>query len=569
MTSSTNYIQTQSFVHVSRMGEEQQINYEREGGHGKMLKKEEEHNGIPPQTIEVEKKDQQEHADEEDLSEIGVVSITSEDFEDCIQSTDEDTKSIENSDDRVNTETENLLNEREKHLSDLKLSEALQECTILRQALDRAQENYELREKRCKKLEADIEDVKEERNFLLERLENSQKTYDARLDRELKSMKQKINDLINERAELQKKVEIMELYRKSTVETKTIGTQADFTVNILSLDDNQSSRSVISKVSAVTFGESSAGSQATNRTDTSGLSGVTQDTNKTSDTKSIRKHASRVLKLAKRTFGVSSKKKAVSDLFSETNGHPPVPKTINEPEHVHVLPPIPRSPRSPKKKDSPSQSRTSKHSRSSPTTPTEHKSSSQYEAAENDNASQRSSSSRMKEKIFKSSKKSSSSKSNKKGSKPLFSNTPDDLEFYLPKVSLDGSDAATDPSQDENRDRNSTEDPTALQNVFRPWQVEFLKHIRIRTASQLVFATKYKSSNIAKSMVKWRAERNMKHFKAKACGVALHIWTRTIEAKIRSSILERTASTELEYKTMSPIKEQPQYKTTISPTRIT
>ena len=123
---------------------------------------------------------------------------------------------------------------------------------------------------------------------------------------------------------------------------------------------------------------------------------------------------------------------------------------------------------------------------------------------------------------------------------PFFAGTADDIEFFLPKVKLDSDKDYLTNGNEENNHKLQQGDPTALSNVFRPWQVEFLKSVRITTSSQLIFASKSKSLNLAKVMVKWRKEKQMKSYKSKSCSIALHIWIRTIKAKIKSSLNEQS-----------------------------
>lgn len=423
----------------------------------------------------------------------------------------------------VTDETTRLTEECENSKSDLNHRNIAVEYEILRIELKEAKGKCELFQQDQIKLQTELGKVVQERNFLVERLEQNRKNLDAQYNREIHKLKKRVEALEEIRSALLKKVGILQLNNKKnqrTSSTRDMGTQADFTVSIVTRvpEDNQSLNSKTSGL--VSLGGKSERSE---------MSGISFDTMGTSDTRSIKMHASRVLSMARRVIGVKARKNAVSDVSTAEKSQSQSPPN----EKKSSRPPIPRPPASSKRPPKPLSPK-NKKSTSTPKDEEVEKHQSKKDSPESKSSSKM----KMKDKLFKS--KSTKKSGNK--SQMSFKDTPDDIDFFLPKVSLDGSDQGNEKSSDKENDLD--DDPTSLMSVLRPWQVEFLESVRITTSSQLVFASKYKSSSIAKSMVKWRAERNMKHMKSKACAVALHVWTRTIEAKIRSCLLERSSGSE-------------------------
>ena len=114
-----------------------------------------------------------------------------------------------------------------------------------------------------------------------------------------------------------------------------------------------------------------------------------------------------------------------------------------------------------------------------------------------------------------------------------FSGNSDHVEFFLPKLGKACKCKKRIVSDDMDAP-GSEEDPTALPNILRPWQVEFLSSIGIKTASQLIKARRTDSTRMAKSLIHWRKKKMMKPVKLKSCFVALHIWARTSKVILKS-----------------------------------
>jgi len=261
---------------------------------------------------------------------------------------------LENHRDEIQQEIRDLNSERETLKYDLDVTRKGLECDAIRKGLIEAKAACELHKQNCQKYKEEMEEVTEERNFLVERIEQNQNKFKEQLSRELQKMKEQIDDLLDERSALLKKVEVMQLQRN--VITKTVGTQADFTLDFIANkhDDNHS---INSKTSTVTFGEMSA---LSGRTGISTMSGYSDSgkSNVTSDSRSIRMHASKVLAMAKKTIGVASRKTAVSDVSNTTSTSRFTAKSKNQ------LPPKP--PRSSKSNKIPTYSRINKNSTKTP-----------------------------------------------------------------------------------------------------------------------------------------------------------------------------------------------------------
>ena len=113
----------------------------------------------------------------------------------------------------------------------------------------------------------------------------------------------------------------------------------------------------------------------------------------------------------------------------------------------------------------------------------------------------------------------------------LCSKDPEYVDFFLPKLVATcscGKKTLKDMSMCEG------DDPLSLENILRDWQVEFLNSIDIYTAKQLVVVYTKMGVVLAKEMRKWRRKKRLTSVKTASCGVALHIWTRTCKAVIKS-----------------------------------
>ncbi|MGK3751154.1 MAG: hypothetical protein ACI8RD_003454 [Bacillariaceae sp.] len=77
-------------------------------------------------------------------------------------------------------------------------------------------------------------------------------------------------------------------------------------------------------------------------------------------------------------------------------------------------------------------------------------------------------------------------------------------------------------------------DPTAIENILRPWQVEFLKSFDIHRGDQFVKARHRSGGIMAKALRQWRKKHDMVPFKTRSCATALQIWSKISKAYVRS-----------------------------------
>jgi len=123
-----------------------------------------------------------------------------------------------------------------------------------------------------------------------------------------------------------------------------------------------------------------------------------------------------------------------------------------------------------------------------------------------------------------------------------FSGNDPQSEFYLPKLGL--ACACGRNGGDADRDRaDFSKDPTALSNVLRPWQCDFLSTIGVSTADGLLRAHRDDANGMARKMRDWRAAnaertestaRGGDEMRSRECYVALKIWSRTCKVVLRS-----------------------------------
>eukprot|EP00980_Cylindrotheca_fusiformis_P007307 scaffold1525_cov142-Cylindrotheca_fusiformis.AAC.107 len=113
-------------------------------------------------------------------------------------------------------------------------------------------------------------------------------------------------------------------------------------------------------------------------------------------------------------------------------------------------------------------------------------------------------------------------------SQSIFSGNDDLINFFLPQMGM----ACTCKKQQWGFAK--PEDPTAIENVLRPWQVEFLHRFGIVHADQLVKARHRSSAILAKAMRQWRMKEKMLPFRTSSCLMALDIWAKTCKAYVRS-----------------------------------
>jgi hypothetical protein len=113
-------------------------------------------------------------------------------------------------------------------------------------------------------------------------------------------------------------------------------------------------------------------------------------------------------------------------------------------------------------------------------------------------------------------------------SRSVFSGNDDLISFFLPQMGM----ACTCGRQ--TRRFVYPDDPTAIENILRPWQIEFLKSFGIHRGDQLVKARHRSANLLSKALRQWRKKKGMVPFKTSACGMAIHIWAKTCKAFVRS-----------------------------------
>ena len=114
-------------------------------------------------------------------------------------------------------------------------------------------------------------------------------------------------------------------------------------------------------------------------------------------------------------------------------------------------------------------------------------------------------------------------------SQSVFSGNDDLISFFLPQMGM----ACT--CGKGQRGLVNSEEPTAIENVLRPWQVDFLKtSFGIHLGDQLVKARHRSAGVMAKTLRQWRKERDMVPFKTESCGIAIDIWAKTCKTHVRS-----------------------------------
>ena len=122
-------------------------------------------------------------------------------------------------------------------------------------------------------------------------------------------------------------------------------------------------------------------------------------------------------------------------------------------------------------------------------------------------------------------------------SSPVFAQQRDQMEFFLPAAcscpKCRAELAAAAPADEV---AGTVQDPTALQTILRPWQVEFLKEEGIETAGGLVDVEKDadRRQRLCRHMKRWRKERDLPA-KTISCLMAVRIWAKTSEEALKNA----------------------------------
>ena len=137
-----------------------------------------------------------------------------------------------------------------------------------------------------------------------------------------------------------------------------------------------------------------------------------------------------------------------------------------------------------------------------------------------------------------------------------FSGNEDLIMFFLPKVGM-----ACNCGHNENKLLNM-HNPTALENILRQWQVDFVKSFGIHTGEEFIKSMRHSSSILARGLRQWRKKNDMTPFKTTSCATALEIWSKVCKSYIRSirrQTLAGYANHELEPADATLIHEMKQF----------
>lgn len=103
------------------------------------------------------------------------------------------------------------------------------------------------------------------------------------------------------------------------------------------------------------------------------------------------------------------------------------------------------------------------------------------------------------------------------------------VNFFLPRLDI-GCTCGQNLVEFDNPD-----EPTALENILRPWQCEFLRSYGIWKGDQLVKAHHRSAGFLAKGLKYWRVhQQRLPGVRTRSCVVALNIWSRSCKAFVRA-----------------------------------
>ena len=129
-------------------------------------------------------------------------------------------------------------------------------------------------------------------------------------------------------------------------------------------------------------------------------------------------------------------------------------------------------------------------------------------------------------------------------SSPVFAQQRDQMEFFLPAAcscpKCRAELAAAAPADEV---AGTVQDPTALQTILRPWQVEFLQEEGIETTGELVDVEKDadRRQRLCRHMKRWRKERDLPA-KTISCLMAVRIWAKTSEEALKNANASSTSA---------------------------
>jgi len=120
----------------------------------------------------------------------------------------------------------------------------------------------------------------------------------------------------------------------------------------------------------------------------------------------------------------------------------------------------------------------------------------------------------------------------------VFSDKDELIDFFLPLMGTGCTCGKTPPGL------RNPEQPTALENILRPWQVQFLAGFGIYRGDQMVKAHHKSAAALCKALRQYRKKRGAPEFRTKSCAMALQIWSKTCKAFVRSIRKQLTAGTQ-------------------------
>ncbi|GKY93574.1 hypothetical protein MPSEU_000324800 [Mayamaea pseudoterrestris] len=113
-------------------------------------------------------------------------------------------------------------------------------------------------------------------------------------------------------------------------------------------------------------------------------------------------------------------------------------------------------------------------------------------------------------------------------SSSVFSSNDEMVNLMLPLMGM-----ACTCGKNSNKLVNA-EEPTALENILRPWQCDFLAAFGIFRGDQLVKAQHRSAGPLASALRRYRRKHGMKSYPTESCAMALSIWSKTSKAFVRS-----------------------------------
>lgn len=119
----------------------------------------------------------------------------------------------------------------------------------------------------------------------------------------------------------------------------------------------------------------------------------------------------------------------------------------------------------------------------------------------------------------------------------VFAGKDDLIDFFLP---LMGTGCTC--GKYSNGLRNP-EEPTSLENILRPWQVDFLTGFGIYRGDEMVKAHHRSGSALATALRQYQKKKGISSYRTKSCAMALEIWAKTCKAFVRSIRKQLTEGT--------------------------